>query len=261
MKHRAITWSCPWRALLLGAMLVGAADGAERVTWEKDFSEGMRRARAAQRPALVDFWATWCGWCKVMDREVYANPQVAAALAGYVCIKVDVDKDPDTAFAFHIGSLPRAIVIDPEGRMVGDRIGYLPVDQFLAFLADAAGTDPGEAPRAPGLQRAEFMGRLEAVAGTASTNAQAVAELAGHLDHPEAAVREVARASLEKIGSAAIPALVERLGDDYLGTRIAAYQALTKLADAAPPFDPWAGKAERADALRVWTDWLASRAP
>jgi len=49
-------------------------------------------AQAQRRPVLIKFEAQWCAWCKKLDREVFAQPQIIKALEHYVCIKVDVDK-------------------------------------------------------------------------------------------------------------------------------------------------------------------------
>jgi thiol:disulfide interchange protein len=64
--------------------------------WEPDLVAGLEAARREGRPVLVDFWATWCKNCLVMDRTTLVDPAVAAALEGYVKIKVQAE-DPDAS--------------------------------------------------------------------------------------------------------------------------------------------------------------------
>lgn len=233
---------------------------AARVSWVKDYAEGMAKARTEKRPVVLDFYADWCGWCKVMDRETYGNAGVAAVLTNYICIKVDVEQDTDTAFTFRIGSLPRTIVVDAEGRLLGDRVGYLQPEPFLAFLQDAAQSASPEAPIVPGQERALFLSRMAELSATARTNQAALAELVDHLDHPEATVRKAAREALEKAGPVAIPVLLPLLAHEKLETRIASHAILMQLADDTPGFDPWAGRAERQAALVEWEHWLDGQA-
>jgi uncharacterized protein YyaL (SSP411 family) len=54
------------------------------------------RARAEDKPILLDIGAVWCHWCHVMDGESYEDPQVAEVLnRDYICVKVDRDERPD----------------------------------------------------------------------------------------------------------------------------------------------------------------------
>lgn len=66
------------------------------VHWRPWSEEAFARARAEQKPILLDIGAVWCHWCHVMDGESYEDTSVAELLnRDFVCIKVDRDERPD----------------------------------------------------------------------------------------------------------------------------------------------------------------------
>lgn len=64
--------------------------------WQSDLVAGLEQAKREGKPVLVDFWATWCKNCLVMDRTTLVDPAVTDALDGYVKIKVQAE-DPDAS--------------------------------------------------------------------------------------------------------------------------------------------------------------------
>jgi uncharacterized protein YyaL (SSP411 family) len=68
----------------------------QQVDWYEWGEEVFARARAADKPILLDIGAVWCHWCHVIDRESYENPQLAAIINElFVPVKVDRDERPD----------------------------------------------------------------------------------------------------------------------------------------------------------------------
>ena len=66
------------------------------VQWYEWGEEAFARARAEDKPILLDIGAVWCHWCHVIDRESYENPQLAAIINQlYIPVKVDRDERPD----------------------------------------------------------------------------------------------------------------------------------------------------------------------
>ena len=85
-------------------------------------------------PVLVDFWAPWCGPCKMIAP---ALDQLAGEYAGKAkVVKVDVDQNPATAMKFRVRSIPMLLLFK-DGQIHGQQIGAVGKAQ-LAQLIDKA---------------------------------------------------------------------------------------------------------------------------
>ncbi len=89
----------------------------------------------AKELTVVDFWATWCGPCRVISPIL---EQLARDRAGELKVaKVDVDENVQTAARFNIRSMP-TLLFFKEGKVVGQIVGAVPrarIEQAIAQLA------------------------------------------------------------------------------------------------------------------------------
>ncbi len=86
----------------------------------------------ADKPVLVDFFATWCGPCKMMAPTI---DEIAAEKADAVDVyKIDIDENPDIAQRYGVMSIPTFIAFKG-GEPAAKTLGAQPKENILALLA------------------------------------------------------------------------------------------------------------------------------
>ena len=81
--------------------------------------------------AMVDFWASWCGPCKMLSPTVEALAEQYEGKA-LVC-KVNVDEEPDLAARFGVMSIPTVVFLK-NGREFDRKVGVMPPEAFISVL-------------------------------------------------------------------------------------------------------------------------------
>jgi thioredoxin 1 len=101
------------------------------VVSDENFAEEILKA---DKPALVDFWAPWCGPCKALGPLVEA---LAGEYHDRVKVgKINIDDNPKTAANYGVRSIP-TLILFKEGKVLDTLIGLVPKDRLETFLKKA----------------------------------------------------------------------------------------------------------------------------
>lgn len=111
------------------------------------YEAALVKARKEGKFVMVDFYATWCKWCKKLESDTYTDPKVVEALrADFIPVKIDSESSgkvvyemrqitmSELADRYEVKSYPALWFIDKDGNKAKLLNGYLPPQDFLAYL-------------------------------------------------------------------------------------------------------------------------------
>lgn len=124
--------------MLLVLMFIGqfssAMAGTAGISW-KSYEEGMALGKSQGKKVFINFYATWCSYCRMMDTTTFKDAAVIAYLnENFISIKVDVDEQRSVAAQYNISPLPDVWFISEQGEAIGNKPGYMPAEDMLPVL-------------------------------------------------------------------------------------------------------------------------------
>ena len=106
----------------------GAPAVPGKLVWLTSEEEGIAQLKATGKPMMVDFTAAWCAACKQLERDTFSNPDVRAALADFVLVKIDLTEESPEGAAlqkkYKSMSLPTVAFVTPDGKILDNLTLY-----------------------------------------------------------------------------------------------------------------------------------------
>ncbi|MCK6518109.1 thioredoxin family protein [Myxococcota bacterium] len=125
----------------------GAATGAAQgsIPWiNDDETSALARAKAENKPLIIDFTAEWCAACKELEHFTYTDAEVITRSADFVPLMIDAtsDKDPKVQALlkkYDVKGLPTVLFLKPDGAVISKLTltGFEPADKFLPRMSAA----------------------------------------------------------------------------------------------------------------------------
>lgn len=95
-----------------------------QATWLTSYEDAQKIALFTNKFIIVDFWATWCGPCLEMDKNVWNEPQIQEIMQGFINLKIDIDTNRDIANKYGINGVPNIMILDANGKIIHSFLGY-----------------------------------------------------------------------------------------------------------------------------------------
>jgi thioredoxin-related protein len=152
--HRRLSsaFRLPLAVILIGSLLGadvptkgGAEKSADGVQWLA-FDAAVEKAQKENKHLIVDIYTNWCGWCKVMDRQTYGDPEVAAFLTKHFSLaKVNGESsakltwngksltEREFARAVKVSGYPATYFMKPSAEILGGVPGYIKSPDMMIY--------------------------------------------------------------------------------------------------------------------------------
>ncbi|MGD0615873.1 MAG: thioredoxin domain-containing protein [Verrucomicrobiota bacterium] len=123
---------------LLASCLARAADEPKMFRTDLSFDAALKQAAAQKKIAFVDFFTTWCGPCKMLDRTTWQDPKVMSLLQDKtIPLRIDAEQNVALAKRYQIDAYPTLLLLKPDGSVLDRLVGYRDAARFVTEFNDA----------------------------------------------------------------------------------------------------------------------------
>lgn len=112
----------------------------DAIQWiRQDFKSALSKAEADGKLMMVDVYTTWCGPCKMLDKNTFPAKEVVDKAANFVTLKLDAEAGdgPELQKKYNVQGYPTILFIDGKGNLVHSVIGYMDPAALVAEMDKA----------------------------------------------------------------------------------------------------------------------------
>ncbi len=130
--------------ILLLALLLFPVAGSEAPFQKMPFEQALKMAGEQGKIVFVDFYTTWCGPCKLLDRTTWRDERVVQWLSTYtIPLKINAEEAKRLARTYRVESYPDLVFLNADGHILNRLSGYRDADTFLREAKAVLAAGPG----------------------------------------------------------------------------------------------------------------------
>jgi thiol:disulfide interchange protein len=111
-----------------------AAEKEIKISWTEAYKDALEEAKKTKKPLLVFVYASWCGWCKKMERETCADKDIVKLTDSFVCLKINSEEDEEFSSKFKVKEFPCVVFLKSDGSEIERHLGFKTVEEFETIL-------------------------------------------------------------------------------------------------------------------------------
>lgn len=111
------------------------SDAGTSIKWFNSVQPALAKAKETGKPIMIDFYATWCVPCKMLDASTYRNANVVTESENWVMVRIDLDQNQELAAQYRVDSVPTIVLLSSDGKEKQRKTGFVDASSMKDLMA------------------------------------------------------------------------------------------------------------------------------